>query len=196
METLYGRLPICANAYQACAELEAIHSFLETDDNLQVSDHSLKTPYFLHLSHLATSLASSHLTHLITSPTSILPPPHHTLQVIDAPKVLRQVRGLRLPFERLVRNVWQAGPEVEYDKAKLALQRLLQKEVAVRKATKVVPPEPQPDVPPKIISPMVRGEMDKFKFKPERTMIGNVGLLTFRGKDAVVERKRCPTEKK
>mgnify|MGYP007024465387 CR=1 FL=1 len=35
-----------------------------------------------------------------------------TMAQIDAALVLRQVRNLRLPFERLVRNVWQEGPEV------------------------------------------------------------------------------------
>lgn len=53
---------------------------------------------------------------------------------IDAALVLRQVRHLRLPFERLVRNVWQEGPEVAYDRTKASLQRLLLREVARRKA--------------------------------------------------------------
>ena len=88
-------------------------------------------------------------------------------------------------------STWMRSCTSSYgnDKAKLSMQRLLQKEVAVRKATKVVPPEPQPDVPQNVISPMVRTETNKFKIEPERTMIGNIGLLTLRGKDAVVERK-------
>lgn len=56
------------------------------------------------------------------------------MEQIDAALVLRQIRHLRLPFERLVRNVWQEGPEVAYDRTKAALQRVLQKEVARRKA--------------------------------------------------------------
>ena len=31
----------------------------------------------------------------------------------------------RMPFERLVRNVWEEGPEMLYDRTKTALQRLL-----------------------------------------------------------------------
>jgi len=56
-----------------------------------------------------------------------------TMRQIDAPALLRSVRNLRLPFERLVRNVWQEGPEVVYDRSKAALEKLLQREVARRK---------------------------------------------------------------
>lgn len=124
------------------------------------------------------------------------------LRQIDARKLLRRIKGLRLPFERLVRNVWTAGPEVEYDKAKAALLRLLQREVAARKAAGKAAEAAQPDVEPKQISPMIRAEMGSLHFKPPQlptkvrrgepppptgpayqgTKLGRVGLLTFYGK--------------
>lgn len=44
------------------------------------------------------------------------------------------MKGLRLPFERLVRNVWEEGPEVLYDRTKAALTRMLEREVTRREA--------------------------------------------------------------
>ena len=111
---------------------------------------------------------------------------------IDALRLLKKIKGLRLPFERLVRNVWTAGPEVEYDKAKVAITRLLQREVALRKAAGSPQPRAQPDVEPKQISPMIQADMATVKFKPpvygSKTglppppKLGRAGLLTFKGK--------------
>jgi len=55
------------------------------------------------------------------------------VRLVDAKAVLKQVRNLRLPFEYLVRSVWEEGPEVEYDRTKASLVRLLQQEIARRK---------------------------------------------------------------
>lgn len=56
------------------------------------------------------------------------------LSQIEAGAMLRTVRNLRLPFEKLVRNVWQEGPEVVYDRSKATVEKLLAREVARRKA--------------------------------------------------------------
>lgn len=54
------------------------------------------------------------------------------LQMIEAAEALQQVSSVRLPFERLVRNVWTEGPEVAYDRNKATLQKLLEGELQTR----------------------------------------------------------------
>lgn len=120
------------------------------------------------------------------------------LPQINASQLLRQIKNLRLPFERLVRNVWQEGPEVQYDRSKASLTRLLQKEVAQRKALAAAagpPPPPPPDTLEKTISPMIQEEMAMLKTARKHSTIGapdspaspggasgvRVGLLTFYG---------------
>lgn len=56
-----------------------------------------------------------------------------TLTKVDAEDAAARLGRVRLPFERLVRNVWMAGPEVAYDTAKASLGALLEKEVASRR---------------------------------------------------------------
>ena len=110
-----------------------------------------------------------------------------TMEQIDAAVVLKQVRGLRLPFERLVRNVWQEGPEVAYDRTKAALQRLLQKEVARRKALALSGPPPPP---PKLTTTLGGDEflLTAPKARPPPLPMNSsnpsgirTGLLTFAG---------------
>ena len=47
------------------------------------------------------------------------------LSVVDASNLLGRLRCLRLPFERLLRNVWTPGAESEYDVLKADLESLL-----------------------------------------------------------------------
>lgn len=51
---------------------------------------------------------------------------------LDAAASLGLLSRVRLPFERLVRNVWEEGDEVRYDRAKAAVCALLAAEVAER----------------------------------------------------------------
>uniref|UniRef100_A0A7S4FCI0 Uncharacterized protein n=1 Tax=Chrysotila carterae TaxID=13221 RepID=A0A7S4FCI0_CHRCT len=48
------------------------------------------------------------------------------LAMVDAEAAVRKLEKVKLPFERLVRNVWVAGPEVAYDAAKEKLRAQLQ----------------------------------------------------------------------
>ena len=119
---------------------------------------------------------------------------------IDAVLVLRQIRSLRLPFERLVRNVWQEGPEVAYDRTKASLQRLLQKEVAQRKAHAAAVAAGALTGPPAPLTTTIGG--DEFLLtaplpKPttlpmNSTRVDGVraGLLTFVGEKAMPEKER------
>ena len=120
------------------------------------------------------------------------------LQQIDASTLLRQIRNLRLPFERLVRNVWQEGPEVAYDRTKAALQRLLQREVATRKAALAAagpPPPPPPDTSYAGMSPAMASEISMIsRHTTSRGQADShhrdsqglrLGLLTFQGSPPV-----------
>ena len=119
----------------------------------------------------------------------------NNLPLINAPKLLRQVRNLRLPFERLVRNVWQEGPEVLYDRTKASLTRLLQKEVGGRKAVAAAAargpalPPPHDTLDGQDTSPMLLAEMKGLRTKgrqtygPAGTPLTRAGLLTFYGED-------------
>jgi hypothetical protein len=51
---------------------------------------------------------------------------------IDVAASLEVLNTVKLPFERLVRNVWVEGPEVQYDRAKLHVLALLQAEIDTR----------------------------------------------------------------
>ena len=56
------------------------------------------------------------------------------LSKVDAAAELDRLANVRLPFERLVRNVWMEGPEVAYDQAKASIRALLTRELAARRA--------------------------------------------------------------
>ena len=58
------------------------------------------------------------------------------LAQIDAAATLKSVKRLSLPFERLVRNVWEEGPEVAYDRSKAELEKVLMRELARRRTEK------------------------------------------------------------
>ena len=117
---------------------------------------------------------------------------------IDAALVLRQIKGLRLPFERLVRNVWQEGPEVAYDRTKATLQRTLQREVTRRKALAAAKANGTAAPPP--ASPTTTLAGDEFLLvpphaKPQSLAMSSTsygiraGLLTFEGESAAVKRR-------
>ena len=118
------------------------------------------------------------------------------LYQIDAKSVLNQVRRTRLPFERLVRNVWQEGPEVQYDRWKATLSKLLQKEVQRRKE----PPPPPPPPPKETTIAGDSFEYIKSTTRPKKIEINNTsygvrsGLLTFAGDKVERPRKKRPTE--
>jgi len=113
-------LPTCAKPEQAFHALEAVHNFL--------NDHKEEDQTTTHVS---PNGVRTRVTKTVR---------YENLPQIDAAATLKLVRRLNLPFERLVRNVWMEGPEVYYDRSKASLEKLLQKEVARRKALKVSPP--------------------------------------------------------
>jgi len=53
---------------------------------------------------------------------------------IDARAALELLSRVKLPFERLVRNVWVEGPEVQYDRAKAHICSLLEAAIDARDA--------------------------------------------------------------
>jgi hypothetical protein len=59
--------------------------------------------------------------------------------LIDVDAALKCLRALKLPFERLVRNVWSPGAEVQYDAGKLTIAGLLEAERADRSARAALP---------------------------------------------------------
>ena len=106
------------------------------------------------------------------------------LQQIDAQAMLKQLRNLRLAFERLVRNVWSEGPEVMYDRSKAALEKLLQRELARRKAAKLAPPPPaEPPATKTTLAQDIKELAVRHKKEGEYDL--RLGLLSFKGKPNV-----------
>ena len=100
---------------------------------------------------------------------------------IDAQAMLKQVRNLRLAFERLVRSVWEEGPEVMYDRTKAKLVKMLMRELARRKAAKMAPPPPPP--PPSTKTSLAQDIKElAVREKREGEYDLRLGLLTFQGK--------------
>lgn len=102
------------------------------------------------------------------------------LAMLDASDALARLRKVRLPFERLVRNVWSAGPETKFDASKASLDKLLEAEAADRAAAEAaiastgrVPYGPRMLVPQTM---HVLGEERKVGKKAE-----GLGLTTFQG---------------
>ena len=95
--------------------------------------------------------------------------------MIDAAALLNKLRRIRLPFELLVRSVWEEGPEVEYDRTKAALEQLLTHEVARRKR--------EADAAAKRALEAAQREKAGTASMPPRprSTPGRVGLLTFYG---------------
>ena len=100
---------------------------------------------------------------------------------IDAQAMLKQVQNLRLAFERLVRNVWEEGPEVMYDRSKAKLIKMLMRELARRKAAKMAPPPPPP--PPSTKTSLAQDikELAVRERKPGEYDL-RLGYLSFKGK--------------
>ena len=96
------------------------------------------------------------------------------LRKVDVTALRKQVRWTKLPFEYLVRSVWEEGPEVEYDRVKLSLETLLDTEIARRK---------QIEAAAKKRAAAAKEAADS-KVKPRRVQSApkaRVGLLTFYG---------------
>ena len=108
------------------------------------------------------------------------------LQQSDTAQILHQIQNLRLPFERLVRNVWTEGPEVSYDRIRATLTRMLQQDIAQRKAvaTRIASEPPQQTAPdtlsPRTASRMLRTEMGSVSHREGPCGV-RVGLLHFYG---------------
>jgi hypothetical protein len=112
LKRLQDQLPGCVTAEQAVSALTAIRDFLDEQAPPKPTIKSWPN---------------------IEGDPARAPRPQKKIELIDASLVLKQIKNLRLPFERLVRNVWEEGPEVMYDRTKASLQRTLQKELARRK---------------------------------------------------------------
>jgi hypothetical protein len=110
---------------------------------------------------------------------------YNNLPQIDAAATLKLVRRLRLPFERLVRNVWMEGPEVYYDRAKAALEKLLAKEVARRKSLQTDPP---PSGPADTLTRRMGVVMSATRIH-EGKHAPRTGLLNFPGKPLATKEK-------
>lgn len=108
------------------------------------------------------------------------------LRQIDAAALLRSVRHLKLPFEYLVRSVWEEGPEVEYDRTKASLDVLLSHEVARRKAAAAKKT--------KATAASTDLEAPALLERPKTTPGGRLGLLTFHGSSIKPPRTKRPTE--
>ena len=168
LTALMDVLPTCQTAEQAVRALEEVHTFLESSKEEVATTHQV-SPNGVRYS-------------------ETFPVTHHTLPQIDAAATLRLVRRLNLPFERLVRNVWMEGPEVQYDRSKAALEGLLAAEVARRKTAEASPPpaERPADLASKFGVVFATTRIHEGKNAPRR------GLLNFPGKPKEVKRAPKP----
>ena len=102
---------------------------------------------------------------------------------VDADEAHGVLRGLHLPFERLVRNVWVEGPEVAYDVAKAGLEQVLAEESARVKAEKAWLAKQVDGYGPRpLVQQLVHdigAESRRRRAQPARGP--RVGLLTFLG---------------
>lgn len=165
LATLMEVLPTCATAGKAVDALEAVHAFLEDhrdidEETVAISPNGVRT----------TTMATVR---------------YNNLPQIDAAATLKLVRRLRLPFERLVRNVWMEGPEVYYDRAKAALEKLLAKEVARRKSLQTDPP---PSGPADTLTRRMGVVMSATRIH-EGKHAPRTGLLNFPGKPLATKEK-------
>ena len=99
------------------------------------------------------------------------------LKAVDAAALWKQVRCLKLPFEYLVRSVWEEGPEVEYDRVKASLIVLLRNEVARRK---VLAEQAEKARKKKMEEAASGAPVPRARSAPG----GRLGLLTFHGQAA------------
>ena len=114
---------------------------------------------------------------------------------IDALATLKVLRRLHLPFERLVRNVWEEGPEVKYDFSKAALEKLLMREVTRRRSEKTKLSASQSRIHAMPVRHTYQCELinetlaQLNRAKPSSTNAIRRGLLTFKGQSVAVEQK-------
>ena len=101
------------------------------------------------------------------------------LRQVDAAQLLKQLKHLRLPFELLVRSVWEEGPEVEYDRVKLGLETLLAGEVSRRKAA-----EEAAKRRAAALKAQEETGRDPALLRPKSGPSTRLGLLTFHGAHA------------
>jgi len=158
-------LPTCATAEQAVYALEAVHSFLDSYEDVEESAQTI-SPNGVRT----------------TTWTTVR---YANLPQIDAAATLKLVRRLHLPFERLVRNVWMEGPEVQYDRSKASLDALLAKEVSRRKRLKTDPPPPPP---PETLTKRMGVVMSATRIH-EGKHAPRLGLLSFKGKPLALATK-------
>jgi hypothetical protein len=99
------------------------------------------------------------------------------------------VRHLGLPFERLVRNVWEEGPEVLYDRQKEVIDKLLSREVE-RRAERARAPPPRAPRPPTVST--LGEDLANLVTAGKPHKGTRLGLLTFHGKPHAPKRAPKP----
>ena len=116
------------------------------------------------------------------------------IEPLDA---IKHIKGLSLPFERLVRNVWVEGAEVAYDRAKESLVRLLRQKHAERKAEAEWSAHSDGYGPRRMVEELRHDfKLATAAHDAEPSQGVRVGLLTFKGQPLKQTRKhRASSEK-
>lgn len=116
------------------------------------------------------------------------------LMQIDAEELLKLLQRLFLPFERLVRSVWEEGPEVAYDRTKATLIRMMEaelqnreKEAAYASSKGTYGPKPlvaQMVHDMRVAAPPPRTPPAKARYLATSTAGQRIGLVSYQGKPA------------
>ena len=116
------------------------------------------------------------------------------LMQIDAQELLTLLQKLFLPFERLVRSVWEEGPEVAYDRTKATLIRMMEAELQNREKEAAYASSKGTYGPKPLVSQMVhdmrvaapppRPPPAKVRYLATSTAGQRIGLVSYKGTPA------------
>jgi hypothetical protein len=139
----HAALLACVTAVQAHAQLHAMRAYALTGDNLAMLDapdalarlRKVNSP-LERLFTVATGrfcrVRGAALTTVVSAEFAELPSQTSIPSFLSPQAAPVTPPQVRLPFERLVRNVWSSGPETKFDASKTSLDKLLEAEVEDR----------------------------------------------------------------